>query len=148
MLGWLRFTATFASSSNICRNCGASASDGWIFLMTRILERPCAKGSRARNTSAMPPEPRRRRIWYLPKASMHAEGTVSVPWRPSRLMTDPRGENLKRLLAQRGWRPARADVDGLFAALEEVDRETATLVERALARLGNEILPEVERRLG
>src|SRR5262245_6355697 len=69
MLGWFRLTATFASSSNIWRNCGVSASDGWICLMTRIFERPPTIGSRARNTSAIPPEPRRRKLWYFPKVS-------------------------------------------------------------------------------
>src|SRR3989442_11121251 len=69
MFGWFRTTPIFASSSNIARNCGASARPGWIFLSTSVFESPPASGSRARNTSAIPPAPSRRRIWYLPNAS-------------------------------------------------------------------------------
>ena len=48
MFGWLRPSAIFASSTNIVTNWRLRAYAVWIFLMTRVLLRPCATVVRAR----------------------------------------------------------------------------------------------------
>lgn len=58
-----------------------------------------------------------------------------------------RVSELKERLRGKGWQPARADAAGLFAALADADRDEAELIERALARLGAGLVPEIERRL-
>src|ERR1043166_2702257 len=70
MLGWLRPSAIFASSTNIATNCRLRAYAVWIFLITSVLLSPCATVVRARNTSAMPPVPILRISEYLPNCSM------------------------------------------------------------------------------
>src|SRR4051812_12875584 len=72
MLGWLRPSAIFASSTNIATNCRDFANAGWIFLITRVFASPCATVVRARKTSAMPPAPIRRTRLYLPNCSTSA----------------------------------------------------------------------------
>src|SRR3954447_26840809 len=44
-------------------------------------------------------------------------------------------EDLQASVRSRGYQPARADVDHLFARLAQADRDEAELAERALARL-------------
>ena len=48
----------------------------------------------------------------------------------------PDAERLTRALQQKGWQPARSDVEPLFALLASGDKETADAASRALARLG------------
>ena len=70
MFGWLRPSAIFASSTNIVTNWRLRAYAVWIFLMTRVLLRPCATVVRARKTSAIPPVPILRISVYLPNCSI------------------------------------------------------------------------------
>ncbi len=48
----------------------------------------------------------------------------------------PDAERLTRALQQKGWQPARSDVEPLFALVAEGDRDAAEAASRALARLG------------
>jgi predicted RNA methylase len=50
----------------------------------------------------------------------------------------PDAERLTRALQQKGWQPARSDVEPLFTMLAAGDREQAEAASRALARLGAE----------
>ena len=75
MLGWFKLSAILASSTNIATNWRLRAYAVWIFLITRVLLRPCATGVRARNTSAMPPVPILRIREYLPNCSMPGTAT-------------------------------------------------------------------------
>src|SRR6187549_532137 len=77
MFGWLRPRAILASSTNIVTNWRLRAYAVWIFLMTRVLLRPCATVVRARNTSAIPPVPILRISEYFPNCSIRAEGPSS-----------------------------------------------------------------------
>src|SRR3954466_15649269 len=47
-------------------------------------------------------------------------------------------DRLKRALAQKGYQPARSDVEPLFALLATGDRDQAEAASRALARLGSD----------
>jgi 23S rRNA G2445 N2-methylase RlmL len=48
----------------------------------------------------------------------------------------PDAERLLRALQQKGWQPARSDVEPLFALVAAGDKDTADAASRALARLG------------
>ena len=62
MFGWFRRIATFASSTNIEMNFALRAKEGSTRLRTRIFSIPSAPVDLARNTSAIPPVPKRRRM--------------------------------------------------------------------------------------
>ena len=48
----------------------------------------------------------------------------------------PDAERLTQALQQKGWQPARSDIEPLFALVAEGDRDGAEAASRALARLG------------
>jgi 23S rRNA G2445 N2-methylase RlmL len=54
-------------------------------------------------------------------------------------------DDLKSAVRQRGYQPARSDVEKLFARLAEGDRDEAELAERALARLSDAAALALER---
>jgi 23S rRNA G2445 N2-methylase RlmL len=55
-------------------------------------------------------------------------------------------KDLRNAVQSRGYRPARADVEALFARLAAADRDDAEVAERALARLGRSAADEASAR--
>jgi hypothetical protein len=55
--------------------------------------------------------------------------------------------SLRAALVGRGWQPARAQIPALFELLSDGDRDDAELAERALARLGEDIVAEIVTRI-
>ena len=69
MLACCSLAARRASLMNMRTKSGSSLKAGRIRLMTRSLTKPSAPRVSAAKTSAMPPEPSRRRSSYLPNRS-------------------------------------------------------------------------------
>src|SRR5689334_13748443 len=77
MLGCVRRAAILASLMNISTNCGSSLWLERIFLTTTVRSKPAAPSREARNTSAMPPRPRRAVSVYCPNRCGEHAGTAA-----------------------------------------------------------------------